>query len=95
MEYDIQGICDRLFNARKSKGISQKDAGKILGIGQASYSDIENGKRDITVRELFILANTFDVPVEWLLGIENKDLSDTETRLLKMFKEFLIYMRRR
>lgn len=95
INYDPLDLCDRLYQARKNKHISQKDAAKLLGIKQSSYSDLETGKRDITVREIFILANAFDAPVEWLLGIDNSDLSDTEQRLLRKFKEFLVYMRAR
>lgn len=95
MDYDKEGICSRIYEARTSKNISQVNAGEILGIKQSAYSDLENGKRDITLRELFILADAFDVSVKWIIGIREDDFNIKEQKMLDLFKEFLLYLRKK
>lgn len=93
MIIDKQGICDRLYEARKNKKISQAEAGAKLNIQQSAYSDLETGKRDITIYEASVLAEVFDVPFEWLIGMSDANLSVREIRLLELFKQFIIYIR--
>lgn len=93
MVYDEQGICNRLYQARRNANMSQTDAGYVIQLKQSGYSDIELGKREITVREIFELANAFNVSVEWLLGLSDSDFTDNEVQLLEKFKQFIIYIR--
>ena len=61
----------RLKNIRESKNLSQEYVGNELGIGQPSYSKIENDKREISVKELIKLSDIFDLSIGELLGTEN------------------------
>lgn len=53
----------RVKEFRESKGYTQQEIAKILGIKQGSYSDKENERRAFTVRELLILEILFGVSI--------------------------------
>lgn len=77
--YDRLGIANRIYIARKNKDLKQREVCAVLGINQSSYSALELGKRTMTVEELFVLTDLFNVSILWLLG-ENSipDLTDSE-----------------
>ncbi len=53
---------------RDSKGFSQEYVGDLLGIKQSSYSAYENGKADMPVSYLRILADFYGVTADYILG---------------------------
>ncbi len=53
---------------RKKKGLSQKDVAKKLGISAPSYSNLENGKNEITLKRLDEILG--------VLGIDDEDIID-------------------
>ena len=88
-------IGNRMFTARMRKNIKQFEMGKILGIGQSSYSDIETGKREMNITQLFTIADTLDVSVQWILGLDNNNaLTNDESIQVEEFKRFLINKRK-
>jgi len=53
---------------RQQRGLTLKALANRMGIRRSSYmSEIELGKRNITVLMLLRLARAFDIPVAWLL----------------------------
>ena len=42
-------LCNRIKTIRKSRNLSQKAMAEKCGMDFASYSNIENGKRNVTV----------------------------------------------
>ena len=94
--YDRQLIANRLYEARKDRYLKQQEVGIALGIRQSSYSDLENGKRDMTIPELFILADLLGVPITWLLGINNiPQLTDSECLEVEKYIKFIISNRKK
>ena len=92
--YDRQLTANRIYSARKDKGIKQEDVGNKLGITQPAYSDLESGKRDMSVPELLILADLFDVPVNWLLGINSlPQLTDRECLEVENYINYIVNKR--
>ncbi len=92
--YDRQLTANRIYMARKDKYLKQEDVGNALGIRQSSYSDLETGKRDMTVPELLILADLFDVPIPWLLGTNSiPQLTDKECLEVENYIKYLIAKR--
>lgn len=59
-----------LREARKSKGLTQIEVAKHLGVNQNTYSYWENGKTKIDNESLKKLADLFGVTVDYLLGRE-------------------------
>lgn len=52
---------------RQFHGKSQDDAADALKVNQSTYSKIETGKVDLTVKQLYILADFFETTVHDIL----------------------------
>lgn len=59
---------NNLKKLRKSKGLTQTEIAKFIGITQNSYSYWENDKVKIDNASILKLADFFDVSVDYLLG---------------------------
>jgi HTH-type transcriptional regulator/antitoxin HipB len=53
--------------ARKAKGLTQKELGDMLGIGESRVSKYESGKQNPTIGTLQKIADTLDVKIELAL----------------------------
>ena len=58
----------RLKQLRLSKGLSQPALGKIIGVKAQAINDMEHGRIKTTLDRATILADYFDVPVNYLFG---------------------------
>jgi len=59
---------DRLKELRKIKGVYQKDVAKLLCIKEKTYRCYEGGKIDPPTSKTVLLADYFDVSVDYLVG---------------------------
>lgn len=59
---------DKLKELRKEKKLTQKEIAEQIGIKQNSYSDWENGKTEPSLEKLIVLADFFEVSLDWLVG---------------------------
>jgi len=57
---------------REQREYKQKEIAEYLGTTQQYYSDYENGKRDIPIRVYIKLAKFYDVTIDYLAGLTNK-----------------------
>lgn len=64
------GIGTNVKKLREQKGLLQKQVAQELGIGNSNYSKIENGVREITVRELQKLARLFDLTIDQIVNFD-------------------------
>ena len=55
---------------REQKGLLQKQVAEELGIGNSNYSKIENGVREITVKELQKLSKLFDMSLDQIVNFD-------------------------
>lgn len=62
---------DRLKELRQDKHIGQKALAKILNISHGAISFWENGQREPTMSSLIVLADYFDVSIDYLVGRKN------------------------
>lgn len=60
----------RLKELRKAKGLTQKQVGNDLSIPQNTYSNYERGDRKPPLVVLKILADYFDVTLDYLMERE-------------------------
>lgn len=60
-------IGKRLKQARQALGYTQEQVAKKLKIGRPRYSDIENGKRDVPLKELYRFCEFFGRPLDYFL----------------------------
>lgn len=58
---------NRLRALRKQRGWTQVYMAEHVGMDRSFISDLENGKKEICIRNLEVLARAFDVSVSQLL----------------------------
>jgi transcriptional regulator with XRE-family HTH domain len=68
-----QLTAERIKEIRTSLGITAKSVSNKLGIAESNYSQMENGKVQITLNRLEIIANIFNVPVDSLIVSERSN----------------------
>lgn len=80
---------NKIRELRASKGISMKELGKIIGLAESTISLYENGKRQPEQGTLILIADYFNVSLDYLLGRDVPPsfplLSNNEQRLLQMY----------
>ncbi len=64
-------FAERLKELRIEKGLSIQALSKEIKIGVASLCRWENCQADVKGSQLIILANFFDVTIDYLMGLEN------------------------
>ena len=60
-------IGERLKRARESLGLTQEAVAAKLEIGRPRYSDIENGKRDVSLKDLYRFAEFYGRPIDYFI----------------------------
>ena len=71
MRYEIMKF-ENIRNLRIDNGYTQKQIAQQLGISQNTYSQYELGVLNYPVDALMILADFYDVSVDYLLGVKNE-----------------------
>ena len=61
----------RLKDLREDRDITQKEIADYLHIRQNTYSQYENGKRQIPVEVVIALAKYYHVTTDYLLGVSD------------------------
>lgn len=62
----------RLRDLREDSDLKQSDIAKLLNIKQNTYSQYENGKREIPISMLWILADFYNTTIDFLVGRTDK-----------------------
>ena len=62
----------RIKDLREDNDLSQKTIAGVIGTTQQQYSKIENGKSDISGEKLILLAQYYNVSVDYILGLTNE-----------------------
>lgn len=70
-------IASRLRTARVQAGLSQGQVAKLLGLHRPTISEVEAGRRSVSILEITKFAEIYAVDVGWLTG-----LSDPKEELL-------------
>ncbi len=61
--YTVKSIAELLTNARKKKGLTQKQLADLLGLPQSYVARIEAGKTDLRTSKLIEIARLVDLQV--------------------------------
>ena len=69
---------ERLRYLRKEKNISQQDIAAFLHIKQNTYSQYENGKRQLPIEILVSLARFYNVSTDFILGLTDNPTLDNK-----------------
>lgn len=59
----------RIRDLREDRDLSQSDIAKVLRTTQQQYSKIETGRSDISGQKLKLLAEFYNVSVDYILGL--------------------------
>ena len=62
---------NRLRDLREDRDLKQKDLAELLKVHQTTYSDYELDRLNIPISSLHILADFYQVSVDYLLGRTN------------------------
>lgn len=90
---DNQNMKDRLKQLRKSLGLTQREFGEKIGMGDTAISHMEAGTTAINNQNINLICLTFGTSKEWLRdGIgemfNNKtQTTEQENRLLDLFRQ--------
>lgn len=68
---DYQDFLERLKNARKDAGLTQKQVAKILGKNQSFISKCESGERRVDILELKVFAELYGKSLDYFVGISS------------------------
>jgi methanogenic corrinoid protein MtbC1 len=83
----MNGFSKRLKKLRLKNGLSQKDLGIKLGIGQTSIANYEANKR-VPSLEIFIsIANVFNVSLDYLAGTINTNKKYISDKVIEISPE--------
>ena len=82
----------RLQEARKAKGLTQEEFGKMLGLSKSTICCYENGNRGINVETLIKAMEILGVTSEYILGTDviAKDIKNNKFKA--MTKEEMIFI---
>lgn len=72
-----------LKERRKSNGLTQYDASKIIGVARTTYADYENGKIQPPIDKIHRICEWLDLPLEQIMQVENNtgvELSKFKTK---------------
>lgn len=63
----VNEILERLAHARKHAGLTQSQAGKLIGLSTSGFCDMETGRCTMTLDRFLQLCELFDVDEVWVL----------------------------
>ena len=69
-----------LKERRKSKGLTQYDASKIVGVARTTYADYENGKIQPPIDKIRKISEWLDLPLEKLMNIQYADYAELDCK---------------
>lgn len=72
-EFDCCALGQRIAEARKARGLSRKQAAKLIGVSLSVLRYWENGNRTPTAYSLCLICMAYEVSADWLLGIRTED----------------------
>lgn len=76
----MSDVASRLRQLRESVGLSQKDFAVSIGIKPTTYNGYETGKHKPKSDILVIIADKYNVTVDYLLGKSDRPTPDSESR---------------
>lgn len=80
-------VAERLRAARERTGLTQHELGLATGLGQATVSNLEQGKRKIMVHEAVKLANVLGIDLRDLLLGQVEEIAGETTVTLRITTE--------
>jgi transcriptional regulator with XRE-family HTH domain len=90
-------IARRFADARKKRGLTQKELGQLAGVAQSRIFELEQGTANITVRTLINMSRLLDVDPRSLFPdvepIEDRQVEEAAGRIRSFAEDLLQVMR--
>jgi len=67
-------LANNIKKLREDKELRQKEVANALEIGYSNYNKIENGNREISVKELQRLAGFYNITVDQVINLNDNEL---------------------
>ena len=83
-------IGDRVRELRKSRGLTQERFAETLELSENSISQIENGKKGMSLQTLFTICKHYKIPADYLLFGPQYN-KDSKKVILKLSSEMIHY----
>ena len=77
---------NRIRSIRKEENMTQEQFAAMLGISQQILSRYETGQTVLPYEDLKNIVTKFNVSVEYILGIDTKDFTDREKRIIDHYR---------
>lgn len=81
----MEQVLERLVKARKQAGLSQGQAGQMIGMSASGFCDIEKGRNPLTVERLLVLCEKYEVSETWVLTGTNPNFK--ADKMLKLIQK--------
>ncbi len=69
----VETFKEKLTEARKNTGFTQKEVSKDLNIPRSTLANYECGRTEPDLETLAKLADFYEVSIDWLLGTKGKN----------------------
>ena len=80
----MNDIGSRVKELRLSLGLTQEEFGEKIGLKKSGISNIENGTRNLSIRNIKLISKTFNISEIWLQsGIDNNTLNTWDEAAIK------------
>lgn len=80
----MSDIGNRVKELRLSLGLTQEEFGEKIGLKKSGISNIENGTRNLSIRNIKLISKTFNVSELWLnSGVNDNTLKSWEESSIK------------
>ena len=80
----MSDIGNRVKELRLSLGLTQEEFGEKIGLKKSGISNLENGTRNLSIRNIKLISKTFNVSELWLnSGVNDNTLKGWEESSIK------------
>ena len=78
------GVVVRIKESMKTRGLTQEELAKSIGVKQYTVSRMLSGSPFPTVEQLALIANALDVSLYYLIGIQEESYRELSTETHKV-----------
>lgn len=83
----LKNILVKIKETRKEKGITQEEMGEFLGITKTGYNEIENGKRNLSLKRFLMITEKLEI--KGLFDDKEDESNETSLEVIEDFPSFL------
>lgn len=82
-----EGFASKLKKARENTGFTQREVEAETGIKQSTLAGYEIGRTQPDIETIGILADFYEIDVNWLFGTKGKPSNDNYQHIHDKYKE--------